>query len=62
MRFNLFALNVEVFCTKVLTEGTVFSSPTGDGAAILRGHPINAKVYPGAGQRQCFHFSVILRP
>ena len=29
-------LNVGVFCTKILIEGTVFSSPTGDGAAILK--------------------------
>ena len=33
---NALYLNVDVFCTKILIEGTVFSSPTGDGAAILR--------------------------
>ena len=46
---NALYLNVDVFCTKILIEGTVFSSPTGDGAAILRIHPSNAKVYPYAG-------------
>ena len=33
---NALYLNVDVFFTKVLIEGTVFSSPTGDQAAILR--------------------------
>ena len=33
---NALYLNVDVFCTKILIEGTVFSSPTVDGAAILR--------------------------
>ena len=31
--------SVYVFCSKVLTEETIFTSPSGDGTAILRGHP-----------------------
>ena len=43
--------------------GTLFfTSPNGDGAAILRGHPSHAKLSPPAGQRKHLHFSVILRP
>ena len=38
------------------------TSPTGDGTAILCGHPSYAKVYPLAVQREYLHFSVILRP
>ena len=34
----------ECQCTKVLIEDTIFTSPTGDGTAILRGHPRHAKV------------------
>lgn len=45
-------MSVDVFCTEVLIEDTIFSSSTGDGAAILSGHPSNAKVYPSAGQRE----------
>ena len=41
---------------------TIFTSPTGDGTAILRGHPSHAKVSPLAVQRKYLHFSVILRP
>ena len=26
-------------CSKVLIEETIFTSPSGDGTAILRGHP-----------------------
>jgi len=37
-------LCVNVFITKVLIEDTIFTSPTGDGTAILRGHPSHAKV------------------
>ena len=55
-------LSVNVFSTKVLIEDTVLTSPTGDGTAILRGHPSHAKVDPFVGQRQYLHFSVILRP
>jgi len=32
-------LSVFVFSSKVLIEETIFSSPSGDGNAILRGHP-----------------------
>ena len=32
-------LSVNVFSTKVPIGDTVFTSPTGDGTAILRGHP-----------------------
>ena len=57
-----FYLSVNVFSTKVLIGDTIFTSPTGDGTAILRGHPNHAKVYPFAGQREYLHFSVSLRP
>jgi len=39
---NAFYLSVNVFGTIVLIRGTMFTS--GDGAAILRGHPSHAKV------------------
>ena len=55
-------LSVNVLSTKVLIEDTIFTSPNGDGTAILRGHPSHAKVQPPAGQRKYLHFSVILRP
>ena len=32
------------------------------GHYILRGHPSHVKVQPPAGQREYYHFSVILRP
>ena len=35
--------------TKVLIRDTIFTSPTGDGAAILRGHPSHATVLLFAG-------------
>ena len=57
-----FYLSVNVFSTKVIIGDTIFTSPTGDGTAILRGHPNHAKVYPFAGQREYLHFSVSLRP
>ena len=37
-------LSVNVFSTKVLIRDTIFTSPTGDGTAILLGHPSHAKV------------------
>ena len=52
-------LSVNVFSTKVLIGDTIFTSPNGDGTAILRGHPSHAKVSPPAGQRKYLHFSVI---
>ena len=55
-------LSVNVFSTKVLIGDTIFTSPDGDGTAILRGHPSHAKVSPLAVQRKYLHFSVILRP
>ena len=55
-------MSVNVFSTKVLIGDTIFTSPTGDGTAILRGHPSHAKVYPFAGQREYLHFSVLVRP
>ena len=51
-----------IFSTKVLTGDTNFTSPTGDGTAILRDHPSHAKVSPLAVQREYLHFSVIVRP
>ena len=41
---NALHLSVNVFSTKVLIGDTFFTSPIGDGAAILRGHPSHAKV------------------
>ena len=57
-----FYLSVNVFSTKVLIGDTIFTSPNGDGTAILRGHPSHAKVLPLAVKRKYLHFSVILRP
>ena len=37
-------LSVNVLSTKALIGDTIFSSPTGDGTAILRGHPSHAEV------------------
>ena len=47
---------------KYLLGTLYFTSPTGDRAAILRGHPSHTKVEPLALQREYLHFSVILRP
>ena len=41
---NALYLNFNVFSTKVLIVDTIFTSPNGDGTAILRGHPSHAKV------------------
>ena len=52
--------SVNVFSPKVLIIGdTIFTSPTGHGTAILRGHPSHAKVQPFVGQGRYLHFSVI---
>ena len=37
-------LSVNVFSTTVLIGDAIFMSPTGDGTAILRGHPSKARV------------------
>ena len=37
-------LSVKVFSMKVLIGDTIFTYPTGDGTAILRGHPSHTKV------------------
>ena len=42
--YSHISMSVDVFSTKVGYEGTIFTSSTGDGAAILRGHPRHAKV------------------
>ena len=55
-------LSVKVFHTKALIGHTIFTSPTGDGTAILSGHPSHAKALPLAVQRDYLHFSVILDP
>ena len=57
-----FYLSINVFSMKVLIGDTIFTSPNGDGTAILCGHPSHAKVSPLAVQMRYFHFSVILRP
>ena len=54
-------LSVNVFSTKVLIGTLYFTSPNGDGTAILRGHPSHAKVQPPVGQRKYLHFSVIFK-
>ena len=59
---NVLYVSVNVFSKKVLIGDTIFTCPTGNGTAILRGHPSHAKFYPFAGQRVHLHFSVILRP
>ena len=41
---NALYLSVNVFSTEVLIGDTILTSPTGDGTAILRGHPSHAKV------------------
>ena len=41
---NTLVLSFNVFSTKVVLEDTNFNSATGDGSAILRGHPDHAKV------------------
>ena len=58
---NALYLIVKVFSTKVLIGDTIFTYPTGDGTAILRGHPSHAKVQPLAVQRKYLHFSVIFK-
>ena len=40
--WNALYLSVNVFSAKVLLENTIFTSLTGDGTAILRGHPSHA--------------------
>ena len=37
-------LSVNVLSTKVMIEDSIFTSPAGDGTAILHGHPSHAKV------------------
>ena len=58
---NALYLSVNVFSTKVLIGTLYFTSPNGDGTAILRGHPSHAEVQPPAGQRKYLHFSVIFK-
>ena len=41
---NALYLSVNVFSTEVLIEDTILTSPTGDGTAILLGHPSHAKI------------------
>ena len=41
---NEIYLSVNVFSMKVLIGDTSFTLPSGDGTAILRGHPSHAKV------------------
>ena len=45
-------LSVNVFSAKVLIGDTIFTSPTEDGTAILRGDPSHSKVSPLALQRE----------
>ena len=45
-RKKAFYLSTNVFSKKVLIRDTIFTSPTGDGTAILRGHLSHAKVQP----------------
>ena len=48
---NALNLSDNVFSTKVLIGDTIFTSPPGDGTAILRGLLSHAKVSPLAVQR-----------
>ena len=48
---NALYLRFIVVSTKVRIEDTIFTSPTGDGSAILRDHTSHTKVYSFAGQR-----------
>ena len=41
---NALYLSVKVFSMKVLIGNTIFTSPTGDGIAILRAHLSHMKV------------------
>ena len=41
---NALYLSVNVFSRKVLIGDTIFTSPTVDGTAILRGHPSHPRV------------------
>ena len=41
---NPLDLKTNIFSTKLLIEDTIFTSPTEDRTAILRGHPNQAKV------------------
>ena len=41
---NALYLSVKVFRAKILIGDTIFTSPTRDGTAILRGHQSYAKV------------------
>ena len=56
---NALNLSDNVFSTK---GDTIFTSPSGDATAILRGLLSHAKVSPLAVQRYYLHFSVNLRP
>ena len=47
---------------RVLKLGSIFTSPCGDGTAMLSIHPSHAKVQLFAGQMKHLHSSVILRP
>ena len=40
---NAHYLSVNVFSTKLLIGDTIFTSPTGDGTAIFRGHPSHGR-------------------
>ena len=58
---KVFYFSVNVLSTKALIGDTIFTSPTGDGTAILRCHAWSSEPREGlAGQRQYLHFSVIL--
>ena len=54
-------LSVKVFTAKVLIVDTIFTSPAGDGTAMLRGHPSHAKVQPLEVQRDYLRFSVVFK-
>ena len=54
-------LGVNVFSRKVLIGDTIFTSPCGDGTAILRKHLSHTKVYPFAAQGSTFISQLFLR-
>ena len=55
---TLLPSSVKISGAKVLIQMTVPMPHTGNGTAILRGHPSHEKVKPFVWQRQHLHFSV----
>ena len=56
MIINALCWSVNILSREVLIGDNFFTSPSGDGTAILRGHPSLAKVSPLAVQRKYLSF------